>query len=71
MAVMIGMIMTASTMATVNTVLPVPETGGAKRGNHPRLSVSQTYNGVMAGASTLMPQSPKTTDGTAASRSIT
>ena len=35
-AVMIGRIMTASTMATVRMVRPVPETGGAKSGNQPR-----------------------------------
>ena len=39
MAVMIGRIMTASTMATVRIVRPVPETGPLKSGNQPRFSV--------------------------------
>ena len=38
MAVMIGMTMTASTMATVRMVRPVPETGPAKSGNQPKMS---------------------------------
>ena len=53
-----AMIMTASTMATVRIVRPVPDTGGAKRGNQPMFSVSQMYTGTMAGASTPMPQRP-------------
>ena len=39
-AVMIGRIITASTMATVKIVRPVPETGPAKRGMNPRVSAS-------------------------------
>ena len=41
-AVMIGRIMTASTIATVRMVRPVPETGGAKSGIQPRFSTSQS-----------------------------
>ena len=38
---MIGRIITASTMATVKTVRPVPETGPANSGMNPRVPVSQ------------------------------
>ena len=70
MAVMMGIIITASTTATVRIVRPVPETGPAKNGSQPRLSFSQAKDGCRSGASTVMPQSPNTTEGTAASRSM-
>ncbi len=39
---MMGRIMTASTIATVRIVRPVPETGGANSGIQPRLVTSQS-----------------------------
>ena len=68
-AVMIGTTITARTIAAVKIVRPVLDTGPAKSGNQPMFSTSQAYTGCTAGASTMMPQRPKTTDGTAASRS--
>jgi hypothetical protein len=68
-AVMIGRIMTASTSAAVRIVRPVPLAVPPKNGIQPRYSLSHTKTGCAAGASTPMPQRPKTTLGTAASRS--
>ena len=41
-AVMIGSTITASTIATVRMVRPVPDTGGANSGNQPKLSTSHS-----------------------------
>ena len=42
MAVMIGRTMTASTIAAVKIVRPVPETGPLNSGNQPMLALSHT-----------------------------
>jgi hypothetical protein len=68
--VLIGRIMIASTTPAVSEVLPVTEAGPAKNGRNPRLSSSQLWTGTRYGARFRAPQRPKTTDGTAASRSM-
>ena len=65
--------MTARTIAAVK-MFPPPDSEtfpSANNGNHPRLSLRNLAIGWSFGARTKMPHSPKTMDGTAASRSMT
>ncbi len=68
---MIGRIMIASTMPAVKMVRPVTEGGPAKNGRNDRCWYSQSCSGTSQVASDRAPQSPNTTEGTAASRSMT
>ena len=68
--VMIGRIITASTSEAVISVRPVAD-ALSKKGRKPRLSSSHWNSGTRAGANTCRPHIPNTTEGTAASRSIT
>ena len=70
-AVMIGRIITAIVTPTTSIVRPVADTGPAKSGIQPRYWLSQVDRPSEAGASVFAPQSPKTIEGTAASRSTT
>lgn len=72
-AVMIGRIITATTMPAVKMVPPsctftLPL---AKIGIQPRFSITHSENGKSTGPSTNRPQRPNTIEGTAASRSMT
>ena len=70
-AVMIGRIISASTNDAVNTVPGEVTWVLPNSGNQPRWACIQCATGCRAGPSTLIPHSPKITDGTAASRSMT
>ncbi len=67
---MIGMIMMESTIPAVNSERPLGD-GAPKIGMKPRWACSQTCTGCRYDARYRPPHSPNTTDGTAASRSIT
>jgi hypothetical protein len=58
MAEMIGRIITASTIPTVNIVRPLVEAGPAKKGRKPRVSAAHSWKGTRVGARTARPQKP-------------
>ena len=57
-AVMIGRIITASTMPATSMVRPVAETGPAKNGSQPNHSLSHVVRPAEAGPSTRAPHRP-------------
>ena len=68
---MIGRIMIASTTPAVSIVRPVADGGPGEERQEAEVVVQPLWIGTMYGARTRPPHRPNTTDGIAASRSIT